>query len=100
MFPVYDQTFSKSAGIGFSGFLSGGPLEIFLFLEGGVLPGLPVRGVEEQNVGVANGEANGECWIEKGLGDIRFWIGRPPKPPLPKRAIDSAAAHRFTASST
>lgn len=100
MFPVYDQTFSKSAGIGFSGFGSGALLELILFLDGVVLPGLPDRGVEEQNVGVANGDAKGECWIEKGLGDIRFWMGRPPKPPLLNKAIDSAAAHRFTASST
>jgi hypothetical protein len=38
--------------------------------------------------------------IEKGLGDIRFWIGWPPKPPLLKRDMDSAAAHCLVASST
>ncbi|KAF3674293.1 hypothetical protein FXO37_06462 [Capsicum annuum] len=38
--------------------------------------------------------------LKKGLGDIRFWTGRPPKPPLLKRDMDSAAAHCFVASST
>uniref|UniRef100_A0A3Q7EUW4 Uncharacterized protein n=1 Tax=Solanum lycopersicum TaxID=4081 RepID=A0A3Q7EUW4_SOLLC len=69
-------------------------------LEGeAVFPGLPIKG-DKQKVGVANGEVNGECCIEKGLGDIRFWTGRPPKPPLLKKDVFSAAAHRFVASST
>jgi hypothetical protein len=38
--------------------------------------------------------------MEKGLGDILFWIGTPPKPALLKRDNDSAAAHRLVASST
>jgi len=97
---VYVQTVSKSDDSGFSNLRSGASLGLPLFREDGTLSGLPDTGVEAQYVGVANGEAKGLSWIEKGLGDILFWMGRPPNPPLLKRDIDSAAAHCFIASST
>lgn len=98
--PAYDHTLSKSVEICFSLFHSGVSLILLLFNEDGTLPGLPIIGVDELKVGVANGDAKGLCWIEKGLGDIRFWMGRPPNPPLLKMDMDSAAAHRLLASST
>jgi hypothetical protein len=71
-FPAYDHTWSKSAGTNFSDFRSAASLRPVFLREEGALPGLPITGVEEQKVGVANGEAYGVWWIEKGLGDIRF----------------------------
>lgn len=62
-FPAYDQTLSNSDVANFSVFESAPSFGAFLFtsciLAG--LQGLPVTGVEEQNVGVANGEAYGVC---------------------------------------
>lgn len=58
---MYDHTFSKSDEANFSA-LESFPLAFRLtvcVLYG--LQGLPLAGEEEQNVGVAKGEANGVC---------------------------------------
>jgi len=96
-FPAYVQTFSRSPEKSFSTLISCVP-RLFLLNGGCTLPGLPVTGVEEQKVGVANGEAYGVFWIENGLGEILFWTGTPV--PRLKIETDSAAADFFVASST
>jgi len=62
-FPAYDQTLSNSDLANLSAFESAPSFGAFLFISCILagLHGLPVTGEEEQNVGVANGEAYGVC---------------------------------------
>lgn len=65
-----------------------------------MLHGLPCIGVDEQKVGVANDEQYGLFRSEKGLGEILFWIGKPPIPPGKIFHLDSDTMHFFVMSST